>query len=412
MKDKDDIIRHIAGRLQSHEEPYEQGAWEGFVAYEKKKKKKIFPLFWSAAACIILLAGAGIFYYLNESRQSLPKDNHLVLDLPAASLQKKASIQSAVNNSTDSNNTSAKLTDAIAVSAIQYRDVYIYHVPFAYIHNGKQIKNNTAILSSNTSFYPNIIKQDFYHRAESADSADNIHLAANIDTQSRPDSGKLTYFPNDVLTFDEDEKGSSTPDHRWTVDAVLSPSMSNNSNKVNMGYGVALGYNVSKKVAVNSGASYIQLTGYGDNNATGTSNIQANVTGISIPLEFRYQISNKIYVNAGASALAVLTNKQQRNYFASTSVQSDAFTANTGIPLKTTAAIGAPTQKVEATVPQSEVGNQNMAGFFNFSLGMKQKMGANTNFSVEPFISIPMNGNFGKQNIHLTNAGVRIKIGL
>ncbi|MDE1192326.1 MAG: hypothetical protein PW786_09325, partial [Arachidicoccus sp.] len=61
---------------------------------------------------------------------------------------------------------------------------------------------------------------------------------------------------------------------------------------------------------------------------------------------------------------------------------------------------------------QTKNANQNMAVFFNFSVGMKQKLGTNTNFSIEPFVSVPMNGNFNRQNIHLTNAGVRIKFGL
>lgn len=426
MKDKNDIIQQIINRLQSHEEPYEQGAWEDFVAYEKKKKKKVFPLFWAAAACIVLLIGTSIFYYLNENKSS-SHGNNIVLDNTSAAQQQNITAQSPVNNVTNNttgsdNIVSGKTANATAVSAIPHREVYMYRVPFAYINRNRKIKNNFTALNGNTSFYSNIIKQDFY-RPASADTVNKSRVAinnnatqntaANNNAQSKPDSGKLTYFPNDVLTFDEDEKSANAPDRRWTVGAVLTPSMSNNSNKVNMGYGVALGYNVTKKISVNSGASYLQLTGYGDNNATGTSNIQANVTGISVPLELRYQISNKIYINAGASALAVLTNKQQRNYFAGTAVQSDAFTANTGITFKTsTAAIGAPVQKADAALPQSETGNQNVAGFFNFSIGMKQKMGRNSNFSVEPFISIPMNGSFGKQNIHLTNAGVRLRFGL
>lgn len=429
-KDNNDILQHIAERLQSHEEAYQQGAWENFVAYENKKKKKVFPLFWAAAACIILLIGAGIFYYLNGSNASVPQDHTIALDNTSSVQQQNNNtpVQPAnnitgtvpVSNIPDAvDSTTGQIAAATDMAGMQHRDVYLHQVALAYFHRDNQLKNNFTALNANTSFYANIIQQDNYRPLFTDTAAHKSvvnpkqSIAVNINTQNRPDSGKLTYFPNDVLPFDEDEKEAGTPDRRWTVGAVLAPSMSNNSNKVNMGYGVALGYNVSKKVSVNSGASYTQLTGYGDNSATGTSNIQANVTGISIPLELRYQISNKVYINAGASALAVLSNKQQRNYFANTSVASNAFAANTGITLQTsTTAIGAPMQKSNAILAQSEVGNQNVAGFFNFSVGVKQKIGAGSNFSIEPFVSIPMNGNFGKQNIHLTNAGVRLRFGL
>ncbi|HEY0298086.1 MAG TPA: hypothetical protein VGB84_02605 [Arachidicoccus sp.] len=414
MQDKKDLTEHIAERLRSHEENYEQGAWENFVQYEKKKKKTL-PLFWIAAACLIVLLGAGIFYYMNDKNSN--QNNNIALNnsniaqphnadnVPTPKIK-----DSIVANTISSNNQLAQHNGSSVIGSFSYSPQHKVSDNNSYLSNSISID---SIKSTSNSAYSNITTNSNKQIAANNNVQTKQYQNQNTAVQNNSDSGKLSYFPNDVLTFDDEDNKSNNSSQHWTADVVLTPSVSNNSNKLNMGYGVSVGYKVSKKVSVNSGLSYTQLTGY-NSNGTGTSgvqSIQANVTGLNIPLEIRYHINSKFYVNAGASALAVLSNKQQINYVVS-NVVSDAFTSNNGNTLKSSSILAEPVMKASENIPQSQVGNQNIAGFFNFSVGLKQKLGAKTNFAIEPFISVPMNNNFGTQNIHLINEGVRIKIGL
>ncbi|ANI87868.1 hypothetical protein A9P82_00145 [Arachidicoccus ginsenosidimutans] len=393
---KKDLIEQIKDRLQAHEEDYAPGAWEQFVQYEKSKKKR--PLFWAAAASILLLLGTGAFYYLNTlknniAQQALVTNKNSDNQIP----QVAAKTDSAQNtHNAFSQNKSVASSSASSLSSTQ--NIVISH-PNNYSSTQQQIIKDTS------SVIKNILPQH-------ADTNTTQQLANNNEQEQNSDSGKLNYMSTD-FPFKSKRKSIALA-NRWLMDVVVAPSVSN-SNKLNMGYGVAVGYKLSQRLSINSGLSYSQLTAVNSNsNSVGIASssapsVETNVTGLSVPLEFRYNLNQKWYVSAGASAMAVLSNKQHTTYIAN-SIATDAFTSKNGNLFATQNVIAPP--KVATSALEQSQGNQNFAGFLNFSLGFKQQLSKGTKFSIEPFISIPATNNFSKQNVHLSNAGVRLKIGL
>ncbi|MBC7418536.1 MAG: hypothetical protein H7325_10310, partial [Pedobacter sp.] len=128
------------------------------------------------------------------------------------------------------------------------------------------------------------------------------------------------------------------------------------------------------------------------------------VSGINVPLELRYKISDRIYTNVGVSALAVLNNSQNNTYF-SNGVETLASPSSTQTSELKTYIVQ---KKTVEPQPPASVAPDYYIGFYNFSLGYKQKISKNNNISIEPFLQLPMK-TFSKENLNLTNGGVRLK---
>jgi hypothetical protein len=221
------------------------------------------------------------------------------------------------------------------------------------------------------------------------------------------------------MAFDNNQDVINNGDtKKWSLGVVVTPSVGNNS-KLNMGYGVAVGYKLTKKLSLNSGLAYTELSGSKDvaNNTVvaGSRSLEskeADVTGINLPIEISYHFNSNLYASAGVSAMAVLSNSQQ-NHYAVNQYQTSSFAANNGNLLKTQSLVNSADTKAVEEVPSSQLNNQNFAGFLNFSFGYKQKISNKMkSISVEPFISIPMSNNLANQNIHLGEMGVRFRVGL
>lgn len=216
-----------------------------------------------------------------------------------------------------------------------------------------------------------------------------------------------------------DPEAPRTAMHKWNMGVMVIPAVGNDS-KLNLGYGVSVGYRLNNRLSLNSGLAYTEMSGSKTpgpqesfaSSARTLSSIEANVTGLNLPLELRYHISKKIYVGAGVSALAVLSNDVQRNYGINT-VQSTAFVSKNGNLLNSEQLKAiASNLKTKEVIPENQVGGKDFAGFMNFSFGFNQKLNKKKSISIEPFISVPMSNNLNNQQIRMTDGGIRIKLGL
>ena len=66
IEQEEEFFSHVEEVLHAHEDAYEVGAWEEFVATKKKSQQRR-PLFtWIAAAAVLLLLGFGLFEITKE----------------------------------------------------------------------------------------------------------------------------------------------------------------------------------------------------------------------------------------------------------------------------------------------------------------------------------------------------------
>ncbi|QPH40643.1 hypothetical protein [Pedobacter endophyticus] len=422
-----ELIEHITTKLQNHEEPYSPGSWERFAKKEEKRKRPFYWPLWAAAA-IILICGS-VFLILNGDK----KENVLVKNRPQIE-NKKRSIE-------DSDGTSQSAADGDLASSKNNGIVLGKNKSGIYENLSEtntieqqplsgltaRLKNDQLDLEAQNLLSSNLTKIDI-----SSAMFKNFEI---VTAKKKVESSKKRTF-EDLLAQDSKndqykKNSKAVENSKWQPGVYVAPSMGND-NKVNMNYGFSLSYNVADKLSINSGIAYSALSSTSLPNAGGSpssavadapasssivysnvpqstakslESVSANVNGISIPLEIRYSFSNKFYSSVGVSALAVLNSKQQNNYVLN-QFENRSVTNDMGVAEQRTLVVE---KKATETIPESAADPDKYIGFYNFSLGYKQKISKKNSMSVEPFLRLPMK-TFSKENLNLTNGGLRLKI--
>ncbi len=437
MKDNRELIDHIKEVLHQHQEPYKEGSWEKFMQQTTVPiQKKRFP-YWAAAACLLLLAGIGLWAILTPSTEenniaqnqapiaqqenihTAPQNkSSIIADSIYADSQQAITVQ---NNPTEKNIPQKKsliqrIADAVLLNN-QNDNTYTQSVQQPNIDNNKnETVANQYIKESNKS----IAKKQ-----ESNENAQN----QTQQPQQQPQQYVHNIYTNNnpVLGVDDDNF------KKWNFAAQVGSSFSNNS-KMNMSYGINVGYALNDKIAVHSGISYAQLhsavshtninerpmmmsaapsneSNYAHRSSlVAYNNSQAQpqtsdlrLSGVEIPVEVRYNVSKKLYTNVGISAMALIENTQKNTYIVE-SPKTVGFATYADNPTSEIL------EKREETISGTGVVKDKFLEFVNMSFGYKQPISDKRNIRIEPFIKIPINSSGVK--VPLTNAGVRLGIDL
>lgn len=220
------------------------------------------------------------------------------------------------------------------------------------------------------------------------------------------------------------QRALAMQDDKWEMGVMVAPSFGS-SKKLNMGYGVSMAYALSKKVSINSGISYNEMgasrnavsSGGGEQNMPSTfsggfpsnskqlQSVDASLQGIDIPLEISYRLSKSLYANVGISAFAVL-NQKRKNIFLESQVQDSPMDpANASFAFKSNVLN---TTIIEEKQSADELKTDPYIGFYNFSLGYKQRISRGKSVSLEPFLKLPIK-EFTQENLYLIGTGLRVK---
>lgn len=429
-----ELIDHIRDSLQVHEEAYTPGAWERFSTPEEKKRNRFiyWPL-WSAAAIILVIST--IFLLQNEQS-----------DTVHSTVKTKISTTKKQENSEKENSLKAYADKSIRPAPVKNKFSLPKESSDIIIQNKTSFGNEIGENASNNAFSQNqdetlsrLNRYDLENQNKLAGAiySEKINLTSNFsqaqikpDTKKNPEA-KMTF--EQLLEQDSHKSSLAKTDKskmvtKWEPGVFVAPSMGND-NKVNMNYGFSLSYNLADKLSISSGIAYAALSTT-SNSAAGTGSmgdavanapltskviaysnasksfesVDANISGINIPLELKYNISNKFYTGVGVSALAILNNKQNNNYLVS-STQNTTVANISGISEQKMLVV---TERVSEPQTGSSTPTDKYIGFYNFSLGYKQKISKKNNFAVEPFLRLPMK-TFSNDKLNLTNGGVRLK---
>ncbi|WP_316802864.1 hypothetical protein [Pedobacter nototheniae] len=417
-----ELIDHIKTQLNNHEESYSPGAWERFSIQEKDKKRGFvyWPL-WSAAALILVFGGLFFSLYKTE------KTNTIVKSKPATEQVKPTT------------SVPGEITPIMENKLVENQGGLKNH-PLNYT-NDTAVDNtsNQPLQAENTTITANNAESSILNSNQLENKLVHISilpLQKQRDFELVKEKKKVPLKSSfeDLLakdTFIAQQNGktkNSKENNKWEPGIFVAPAMGND-NKVNMNYGFSLSYNLADKLSLSSGVSYAALSSTSDPNqnkgngnmaadapATNTfastdnksknlQSIDASVRGISIPLELKYNISNKFYTGVGISAMAIINNKQQNNYVV-TQAQNTTVVNAMGYAEQRMLVVS---ERVSEQQSETVIAPEKYLGFYNFSLGYKQKISPKKNIAVEPFLRVPMK-NFSKDNLNLTNGGLRLKI--
>lgn len=401
-----ELIEHITAQLQNHEETYPDGAWERFSEKKNKRRGIAFWPLWAAAALIFIFGG--VFFAQNNRDQK--KD--IAITKPKA--QQNATADGNTNTNIETKIDSASLNnDTAPVNKLA-------------ANRSAKITGSTKPLLTEQTSYP-FINTSAQLDPVNHNLLDNKLAGANLSNlktkqfdilteKKKPQSNAQTSFEKllaqDSYANQQKLPSKTNENSKWQPDVYIAPAMGND-NKVTMNYGFSLSYAIANKLSISSGLSYASISTTESLNTSAPQtlsgknleSVDAKVRGINVPLELKYNISDKLYTNIGVSALAVLNNSQQNNYIVNQVQNFSSTTANGYADSKTMIV----KEKTTEPQPEANIDPDKYIGFYNFSLGYKQKISKKNNIAIEPFLRLPMK-TFSKENLNLTNGGLRLKI--
>lgn len=416
---EDELITHIKDSLSVYEEAYVPGSWEKFNDKKESKKGIIFwlgPLGGIAAA---VLVGIAVFLFVDkDTEQQKPLDAIVKNKVKAAPENPGTGIRehagASLNNGQQpivigEDETPLSVNQNVkAVTTVASVEPTIEP---AQDHAETQVAVNTT--SSNNSVVA--VKTDEM-------TAQAVQPEKKVTEPVRKQSIEdfLNKESKANLASNSAVKASVNQEDKWDVGVMVAPSFGN-AKKLNMGYGLSMGYALSNKVSISSGISYNEMTasksitgdgsvmnapGPADAIAQGSKSLQSidqRVTGIDIPLELKYNLSKNFYANVGVSAFAIINEQRSNNYLEQRVVERNSLDAPAGGSNAFMVS-----EKVTETAPEADLKQGRYIGFYNFSLGFKQKITKANTVSIEPFMKVPMK-DVTKDNLRLIGTGLKLK---
>ncbi|MBC7565412.1 MAG: hypothetical protein H7223_00430 [Pedobacter sp.] len=404
----EELIPHIKSSLVGHEEEYVPGSWENF---NKKDKKPSGLIFWIGGLCTaaaILLIGFSLFFYLENNTEVNSLNNDLVNNIPIIT---KPDHDTAKSKSLTESNSQSVPIHTIARSNVNINSAIASGRDLTIVSEESIIDNSSNAIKPIESGN-DLVSQQHAILVTTADPPVTI--------PKRPITlDELLVNENDLKASEKDEAGKKLSVSKWDLGIVVAPSFGN-TDRLNMGYGISMAYNLNSKLSLGSGMSYNemgaskQITENKAQNSPSSNalvsdtkslqSVNTRVSGIDIPIEVRYNLSNRFYANVGISAFAVIHQQQNNVYLQGTVVQRSAVNLAGDLQPQ----LFLVTKKVSESAQETLSTNSKLIGFYNFSLGYKQKISKDKSIGVEPFIKVPMK-DVTKENLRLLGTGLKIK---
>jgi hypothetical protein len=411
----DELIAHIKDSLSAHEEAYVPGAWESFNKGQQKPKVGIIWWYRLGAAAAILLVGFAVFFMVNPSGvKVIPETAGIKADTSKPVISNPVPVGGG-----------EPVNDALASgykNDVQGQKMPEAGAAFAGPDSSNQVKVSNAVpeVLQPTDKVAQVVQPEKVTDQPKESLASNVSPTAN-QKQSFQDFLNAETEKNKHQA--SKRMAANKAENKWDLGLMVAPSIGNDK-KLNMGYGVSMEYAVSRKVSISSGISYNQMGaskviggGGGNSNPMDApagamalvretkrlKSVDANLVGLDIPLELKYHISDRFYTNVGVSAFAILNQKQNNNYVEGR-LEDESLNAASPSAFKSVFK----ESTVSEAVPSEEIKNDKYLGFYNLSIGYKQKVSGKNSLSIEPFMKLPIK-EYSTENLKLIGTGIRLK---
>lgn len=409
---QEELIAHIRKNLKAHEEPYNLGAWENFNAKQHAKKT---PIFWitrlGGVAAVIAICFT--LFLLTKTDPKMVGDDLVKVKLDQTELEENTAMPE-------------NETEVIAETA------------------SKQTELNSGNLTSkpiNIVAVNEVVKENTQPTEKLADVVENKGVVEKLaDQVVAAISDEKTSLNTKEFLAQESQKRESAPERmlnkraksKWVLGLMIAPSLGN-TEELNMGYGLSMGYNFSDKLSLITGVSYNEMSAIKDfNSNVGASSIlygnnksltaiSQKVTGVDIPLELKYSFNKNVYASLGVSAFAVIGQSRNNIFIQGVVVSGTGSKGSSSsnqaaeAPSDASSAKGQfantyiQNKKIVESANLGEQNDVNYLGFYNFSVGYKKLVLKRHFVAFEPFVKLPIK-EVTQDNLRLVGAGLRLKV--
>jgi hypothetical protein len=420
----EELINHIKNGLADHEEEYVVGNWEKFNKKEKKRPAIILWMGGIGAAAAVLLISFALFFNENSKEKTISEDNEIAKTAPLEVNELGNSDNNTGSSTVRVQPESVEKTTNALTAVIGKEQVTTSNSDLALVSPVNDLLPLTAPLVAANPIVkqPDYIVQQQNSVVKQPDPVAVVTADPTDDIAKKPITLDAFLAKENELNASKKATGEKqTLTNKWDLGVVVAPSFGNTTNKLNMGYGVSMAYNLNSKVSVGSGISYNEMGASKDiigNSAPNSpsanalvsdtkslESVNTRVSGIDIPLEVRYNLSSRFYANVGVSAFAVINQQQNNVYLRGTVIQET--TLNLAGDVKPQSFLR--TEKVSEKATETLSPNSRLIGFYNFSFGYRQKLSKDKSIGIEPFMKVPMK-DVTKENLRLLGTGLKIKL--
>jgi len=397
-----DITKHIAEILKRHSLPYEEGAWERFKDFEVAKKRKVvlWPYFTGVAAMVLI--GMSLFLIIGKNetndqqavRQKVVKET---IDMPdSESMDTNDVIDSERLAGLSRNENPTILSISSGSNSLKREQI--------------DLKETKLTSVSSTENDANEYKE-----------AQSIVATQPVASNNGPVSKDISTISSYAGMDSSDQNEMNIRDiKKWDFSIELSPNIKDNN--VNFGGGFAVAYNLTDKISIGSGISYMHIDAQRAPNKVdippefstldGTNNkslntVSTSLMGLDIPVNVKLNIGNVMYANAGVSVFSVL-NESRYNSFEERIAVTALASPTLSSARKEASGLEAQTihsKEMNANTPYE---GKNFTGFFNISVGYRLPLFHKMNLAIEPYLKIPI-GSLSDQDMDLNNGGFKVK---
>lgn len=167
---------------------------------------------------------------------------------------------------------------------------------------------------------------------------------------------------------------------------TLNYNYGTDNNNSNTKYNLLTGSQASADASIGTGLSSSGLYNVGSRTESARQNFSANLIGLDIPINIKYQFNpkkNDTYVSAGFSSGTFINETYKLEYIA--------------------------TRQTQETTTQNSFNDFYFAKTLNVSFGMGYPLGKSNRLVVEPFLKYPLSG-LGSQQIKFGAGGINLKL--
>jgi hypothetical protein len=374
------VVKKIARSVQNHIEPYQEGAWENFLARKKNKKKKmIFRYVSGIAASVLFIFIIGVFFF-HKGKESI---------------QNKETLLGRKNDS-DTVNSKSNLPRSILDSSLAMVDT-----PFIESPSAKKL----PLISKNDISEERASQASYLDEQQGRNSSGvNANIDSTMTLEGIPIVKAVLEKTTDSLhaipvdEHNQDEKAVGRNRSKPIMRILLSPGFGTtqaNSQSLNssfFGGGASIELPVSSQFAVGSGLvlNSFDITNEAvviKNSSSQMDRIEISQINVDIPLTIRYSIPNRknnLYVIAGVSSYYCLS--QNADITSSMTREIQVIRLEGGMEQVTTVT---ETVTDKNSLPQNN-NRFSPAAMINFSFGIRAYSSENMSYEIQPFYKHPV----------------------
>ncbi|NGM61919.1 hypothetical protein G5B30_08320 [Sphingobacterium sp. SGG-5] len=436
MKDKE-LITVIAEKLKnSSGQTYREGAWEKFKAGNTPVRATTAAMrkMWYAAASVVFLIGLGAVWFTLKQAGDPAVD---IVQQEAVVKPMESQAPRTMNGSDQARVSRGEKTTIDKIQSVEAAQSVLAYHHRPHRENLALLVSENHLQMSAEAHAPKMLPLPVPKLSvNDVTRMENVARLSRDAFDSHLASG--TALAGTTLAMKEVDPQPQNKlvllSKRLELGLFVSPYAT--EQKMNVGGGFLLGFKLSNRLTVRTGASYNTyevntLKNPLEENSTemavaetpaatesmrftaaspqkvvipNINAVKGFVRSVDIPLELKFRATRSFYAVAGMSYSSILD--QERNAYYIENINQETFAK--GYPEtqeQVTNAVKPVTRSVEST--EKNVNTNSFAGFVNFAIGREIKLNKNIGVSVEPYLKVPVGG-YRRADMDYTNGGIRI----